>query len=226
MSPVDLRTSSTPLIAWARAAMESLNARHPWSHNDHFHGWIVRHLPERRALALDVGCGEGALLDVLALHVDQVTGIDRSGPMVESARRRSAGSGNVVVREAVFDTEQGTYDVITMIAVLHHLDVRSALRQVRGMVRPGGRFLCVGLARIGPGLIDQGWDVLCAVTNPLIGIAKHPRAVRGEPAPSPVPVADPTVTYADLRRMVREELPGARMRRRLGFRHTIEWRAP
>jgi 2-polyprenyl-3-methyl-5-hydroxy-6-metoxy-1,4-benzoquinol methylase len=53
--------------------MESLNARHPWSHNDHFHGWIVRHLPERRALALDVGCGEGALLDVLALHVDQAS---------------------------------------------------------------------------------------------------------------------------------------------------------
>ena len=30
--------------------MARLNARHPWSHNDHFHSWILANLPVRRRL--------------------------------------------------------------------------------------------------------------------------------------------------------------------------------
>ena len=25
--------------------MQHLNVRHPWSHNDHFHSWILTNLP-------------------------------------------------------------------------------------------------------------------------------------------------------------------------------------
>ncbi|WP_328531873.1 hypothetical protein OG984_12435 [Nocardioides sp. NBC_00368] len=32
----------------AAKAIAELNARHPWSHNDHFHSWILANLPPRR----------------------------------------------------------------------------------------------------------------------------------------------------------------------------------
>jgi hypothetical protein len=35
--------------------------RHPWDHNAHHHGWILRRLPHRIDRALDVGCATGEL---------------------------------------------------------------------------------------------------------------------------------------------------------------------
>ena len=52
--------------------MRRLNARHPWSHNDYFHSWILANLPDRRRTALDVGCGRGELVSVLAPRFEQV----------------------------------------------------------------------------------------------------------------------------------------------------------
>lgn len=63
---------------WARTyaggalsrGMARLNARHPWSHNDHFHRWILANLPTGRRAALDVGCGQGGLVASLAPHFE------------------------------------------------------------------------------------------------------------------------------------------------------------
>lgn len=44
------------------SAMARINARHPWNHNDHFHRWVLANLPDERRTALDVGCGQGALV--------------------------------------------------------------------------------------------------------------------------------------------------------------------
>lgn len=112
-----------------------------------------------------------------------------------------------------------------MVAVLHHLDVEAALRDVRRLLAPGGHFLCVGLAPPGSPL-DLAWDLASIVTNPLIGFVKHPRPVRQSPAPPPFPVADPTLTFDELQAVAARVMPGARMRHRLGFRHTLEWTAP
>lgn len=112
-----------------------------------------------------------------------------------------------------------------MVAVLHHLDARAALRHVRDVLAPGGRFLAVGLAPPAS-LTDHAWDAASIVTNPLIGLVKHPRVDRSGVRPPPYPVQDPTTTYAELRALVDDVMPGARMRHRLGFRHTIAWTRP
>jgi len=133
------------------AGMQRLNARHPWSHNDHFHSWIVANLPERCHTALDVGCGRGELLAVLAPHVDRMIGIDIDATMRGEATRRCAGLPNVSVADGPWSQATGPFDVVTMVAVLHHLGVEDALRAVtlravKGLLAPGGRFLAVGLA--------------------------------------------------------------------------------
>ena len=37
--------------------IDSFNAAHPWSHNDFYHRWILRQLPDHVPQSLDVGCG-------------------------------------------------------------------------------------------------------------------------------------------------------------------------
>ncbi len=128
------------------AGMQRLNARHPWSHNDHFRSWIVANLPERCHTVLDVGCGRGELLAVLAPHVDRMIGIDIDATMRGEATRRCAGLPNVSVADGPWAQATGPFDVVTMVAVLHHLGVEDALRAVRGPDKPES--IMIGEARL------------------------------------------------------------------------------
>ena len=47
-------------------AVDAVNRRHPWSHNDHYRRWVLRQIPAGTQRALDVGCGTGTLLRALA----------------------------------------------------------------------------------------------------------------------------------------------------------------
>lgn len=225
---MDLRTTDLSSIARAREALERVNARHPWSHNEHFHGWILRSLPRAARRALDVGCGRGDLLAALHTRVAQVEGIDSDAAMAQVARERFEAVPGVSVRQAAFPADAGTgavYDAITMLAVLHHLELEPALARCAQLLRPGGRLLVVGLAPP-VGALDIAWDVANALSNPLIGLIKHPHVARAPIADPQMPLADPCVPLAELRRRTEAVLPGARFRRREGFRYTMRWEKP
>lgn len=216
-------------------AMARLNARHPWSHNDAFHPWLLRNLPPEPHRALDIGCGHGLLLRALAPLVDEVVGIDADPTMRRHAAAVVADLPQVTVSPASLDEVTGPFDVVTMIAVLHHLDPEPALQRVRSLLAPGGRLLVVGLAPVRSG-VDLVWDLASMVTNPLIGFVKHPRPVRPTSAIQPdadsgavlppMPVRDPGHSVEQLRAVLASTMPGARLRRRLAFRHTITWTKP
>lgn len=204
-------------------AVATLNARHPWSHNDHFHSWILANLPARRRTALDVGCGRGELLAALSPRFTTVHGTDRDGAMRGQAATRCTGLPNVTIHDDTWI--DGPVDLVTMVAVLHHLDVANALEQVRDLLEPGGRFLAVGLAPP-QDVPDHLWDLASMVTNPAIGYVKHPWP-SADSAPQPAfPVQDPTMSFAELRGILTDVMPGASIRHRLGFRHTIAWTKP
>jgi SAM-dependent methyltransferase len=206
-------------------AMADLNARHPWSHNDHFHSWVLANLPERRHLAVDVGCGRGELLACLSPHFDAVRGADVDSVMRQYATSRCAGLPNVTVTEGSWTDLPEAVDLVTMIAVLHHLDAATALRKVTRLLAPGGRFLAVGLAPP-RSVSDHVWDLASMVTNPLIGYVKHPWPSALTVEPPPLPVRDPTLPFGELRQVVRAVMPGAVMRHHVAFRHTIAWTKP
>lgn len=212
------------LAGRAVAGLDAFNRRHPWSHNDHFHGWILRNLPAVRRHALDVGCGRGELASALATRFDRVDAVDADAEMVRIARERLSGDARITVRREPFDQVAGRYDLITMVAVLHHLDLDSALSHVAELLTTGGRLLVVGLAR--PVTTrDIAWDLTSAALNPVVGMVKHPRAAVPATTP-PFPVADPTLAFDEVRDEVARRLPGAGVRRRLFFRYTLAWTKP
>lgn len=216
-TPVGLR--NRPLLEPAVRGLNAWNARHPWSHNEHFHGWVLRHLPPHARTALDVGCGRGELLGRLAARVDHAVGVDPDAQMVAAAR---APVPTAEVRQgSLLDVEE-RFDVVTAIASLHHLPFERALTHARDRVAPGGRLLVVGVAQLGS-RTDVVWDAASLLLNPVVGFAMHPRPAR---APRPgVPVRDPVETFDEVRAVVARVLPGARLRRRLFFRWTLRWDA-
>jgi SAM-dependent methyltransferase len=231
---VDVRDSANPVLGRARRWLEQVNARHPWSHNEYFHGWLLRSLPARRRSALDIGCGMGVLVGKLAPCFERVTGIDADEAMAAAASTRLARDPAVTIRWCGFDefaaaAGDGEADLITMVAVLHHLDLDSTLARIPGLLAPGGRLLVVGLARVNS-MADLAVDLISAAVNPVMGLFKHPRRARPADKPAPgqpaMPVRDAATTLAQITAAARTHLPGATVRRRLFFRYTLRWDKP
>ena len=230
----NVRTTEGPLIRRAGRWLTAVNTRHPWSHNAHFHRWILRSLPAAATTVLDVGCGRGDLVAALSGTVGpggQADGIDPDPEMARLAASRLAKNPQArilprtLAEHAARPELAGCYDAITMVASLHHMDLDQALNQAKLLLRPGGRLLVVTLT-IPVTARDHLWDLGNVLTNPLIGLVKHPRTARGpDPAPT-VPVRDPVWSIAELREHADLLLPGARIRRREGFRVTVRWQQP
>jgi SAM-dependent methyltransferase len=231
---MDLRDSANPVLAGAERWLDRVNARRPWSHNEHFHGWILRNLPARRRAAVDVGCGRGVLAGKLAAHFAHVTGIDADAGMAAAATARLAGDPRVTIRRCRFEEldpagGDGGADLITMVAMLHHVGLDDALARVPRLLAPGGRLLVVGLARV-DSVPDHAVMLISAAANPVMGVFKHPRPVRPGGTPSAdqpaMPGRSPDTTFAEITAAARAHLPGATVRRRLFFRYTMRWDKP
>jgi SAM-dependent methyltransferase len=97
-------------------------------------------------IVLDYGCGPGYLTKYLidrgAVHV---TGIDVSDGEIEQARERALADGlqeksQFLVADAhATDFPDDSFDLIVGDSILHHLDLRVALEEIRRILRPGGR---------------------------------------------------------------------------------------
>jgi SAM-dependent methyltransferase len=96
----------------------------------------------RNRRALDLGCGHGMASVVLARRGAIVTGCDLSLGYVREARRR-AEANRIAAHFLVCDGERlpfadGAFDRIWGNAVLHHLDLRIAPRELCRVLAPGG----------------------------------------------------------------------------------------
>src|SRR5262245_54150153 len=92
---------------------------------------------------LDYGCGHGMAAVVLARRGARVTAFDLSPGYLEEARARAAANG-VAVEFAQADGERlpfadGAFDRVWGNAVLHHLDLERAGRELFRVLRPGSR---------------------------------------------------------------------------------------
>ncbi|MDR2726697.1 MAG: metalloregulator ArsR/SmtB family transcription factor [Deltaproteobacteria bacterium] len=115
-------------------------------------GAVAEAVPEGCAVAVDLGCGTGMVLERLRGRAAQVIGVDGSSRMLELARRRfSIDAQGISLRIGELDhlplrDDEGDFVCITM--VLHHLsDPAAALREIRRVIRPGGLLLVTDFDR-------------------------------------------------------------------------------
>jgi len=225
-------------MGWMLAALDRWNARHPWSHNKAYtpvvlaHGRLARSgvradgLLDDRApsRALDVGCGTGLLARRLGRSFDEVIGLEPSAPTAALARRTTADIPAVRIIQGSLDSiGQEQFDLVSLVAVLHHLPLEPALRRLRRLVRPGGRLVVIGLAA--ETRRDFGWSLSSMVLNPLVGTLLHLRPGELAPAEMTAPTVEPTATLEEIRNAAARFLPGARLRHGLFWRYVLVWRA-
>ena len=121
---------------WRRAAVDSLKSYHP-----------------RKILDVATGTGDFALLMTKRLSDVCVTGIDLSDEMLAVARRKLPEDKTGVLDFVKGDVlalpyETGTFDAVTVAyGARNFADLNSGLREMRRVLRPGGRLVIAGLAK-------------------------------------------------------------------------------
>lgn len=210
------------------AVLERVNAAHPWSHNDAYARFVLRHARAMRRrggdTAVDVGCGTGNLLSALAEIFPTAIGIEPDAGTAAAAAGRFTGDAVLIESRAFGSEPQGAYDLITFVASLHHMPLRAALQDARAALRPGGRVVIVGVAReTSKDALRSGASLLL---NPLVGLVRHPSRATRPPAHMQAPTTAATQSFDEIRAFASEVLPGIRMRRRLFWRYTASWEAP
>lgn len=190
-----------------------------WNHNTAYHPWLRRIAAQHRGDVLDVGCGDGLLAQRLAPVSRSVTAIEPDSQTLQRAWVRVAPLPNVTVAQNNFENfDAGTrrFDVITMVATLHHMDLRATLTKARELLTPTGEIAVVGLSA-NKTLRDWVWSGLCLPAVRL-GSFWH-----RETRDIGVPVADPAESLDEIRRITDEVLPGATIRRALYYRYLLRW---
>lgn len=156
----------------------------------------------------------------LATRCPAVTALDRSAKMIALARETCAGLPNVAyVAGDLRQTDlSGPFDLVAAVAVIHHLDFAAALGRMASLLRPGGRLVVIGLAR---NASPVDWAFAAA------GVPVH-RALTARQGywRHRAPIADPAMSWGEVRAVARQLLPGVRWRRLMLWRYALTWTKP
>jgi len=120
--------------------------------------WLNEHLPEGKIDVLDIGCGNGALLNVLSDRIGSGVGADESASILERAKARASGltnSGSEIsnlkfelIRGPVLPFPDDSFDVVISLMSFRYLDWDPLLHEIKRVTRPGGKFLIVDMVTV------------------------------------------------------------------------------
>lgn len=197
-----------------------------WTANNHYHGFLLKHVPQPCDNALEIGCGTGAFARQLAKHCKRVIALDLSSEMIRVARSRSTQFDNLEYQLAdvmSWDFPQSEFDFICSIATLHHLEQRQLLLKMKDALKPRGVLVVVDLVESN-GLVERMLDVIG------LGVSGSLRLIHNGRLKPPAEVRkaweqhgkhDAYLTTSQVCALANEILPGATVRRRLLWRYTL-----
>nr|WP_155910153.1 MULTISPECIES: class I SAM-dependent methyltransferase [unclassified Mycolicibacterium] len=168
---------------------------------------------------LDVGCGEGLLAQRLIPVSRTVTAIDPDASAAQRAHARLGDHPQVMLSQSSFDAFDAggrRFDLITFVASLHHMDLRSALVKARQLLTATGEIAVVGLSA---NRSPADW-LISAAYLPAVRLASLRHTERRNIG---VPVADPRESLSEIRRTANAVLPGVQIRRGLYYRYLLRW---
>jgi SAM-dependent methyltransferase len=207
------------LASAAVALPDELRGR--WNHNTHYYRLALDAMPRPCRAALDVGCGDGLLLRMLAAHCDRVVGIDPAREVLDTARGMTADLSNVTLLAddvLAHPFAPQTFDLVTSYAAIHHVPFPLAIKRLAALLRPGGVLVVVGLAR-NRTPADSLFSALGVPVHRLL-------ALRHGYWQHSAPIAIPQMTWAEAHQAAREILPDMRWRRHLLWRYSLTWTKP
>jgi len=201
------------------------------THNDHYHNFLLRHLPSNCHDVLEIGCGTGAFARHLAGRSQHVLALDLSPEMIRIARESSEQFPNIEfqladVRDQPLPVE--SFDCIASIATLHHLPFPEILLKMKAALKPGGVLLVLDLFEPA-GLLDSLLNLLALPVSATLRLIHHGRLLpRREvrDAWTAHERHDSYPTMSEVHTLCERMLPGAKIKKHLLWRYSIVWQKP
>jgi ubiquinone/menaquinone biosynthesis C-methylase UbiE len=198
------------------------------AHNDHYHNFLLRHLPPNCHHVLEIGCGTGAFARRLAERSQHVLAFDLSPEMIRIAGEHSALFPNIEfqladVRDVPFPI--ASFDCIASIATLHHLPFPEMLKKMKAALKPGGVLLILDLFEPA-GLTDSLLNLLALPLSATLRFIHYGRLLPPREARSAWAAHehhDLYPTMSEVRAVCERLLPGARIKQHLLWRYSIVW---
>lgn len=202
-----------------------------WTANNHYHDYLLKHVPQNCENALEIGCGTGAFARQLATRCKRVVALDLSPEMIRVAGARSTQNPNLEFQLADAMTwafPQAHFDFICSIATLHHTEQRPLLIKLKDALKPGGVLVILDLVQSN-GLAERALDVIG------FGVSGALRLIHNGRLNPPPEVRkaweqhgkhDHYLSVDQVRALVNEVLPGASVKRCLFWRYALVYRKP
>jgi ArsR family transcriptional regulator len=116
---------------------------------DRFHLAALAAFADPKWTVADLGCGTGQVSAAIAPFVARVIAVDGSGPMLQAAKKRLHGFGNVDLRRGDLEAlpiDDARTHAATLMLVLHHVpEPERALAEASRVLKPGGRLVIVDM---------------------------------------------------------------------------------
>ncbi len=93
-------------------------------------------------VVLEIGCSDGKAAETYNGHYKRYFGVDISDVGIDVAKSRDLVNANFICTDAhKLPFENGVFDVVVVTALLHHLDIPTALEEIHRVLKVGGVFL-------------------------------------------------------------------------------------
>lgn len=122
---------------------------------------LVAETIEGHASALDVGCGAGHLSFALAPYVARVVALDLSPEMLDTVAKAATGRGLPQIETITGTAEalpfpDGSFDLVgTRYSAHHWTNLDASLKEMRRVLKPGGRLLLIDVQGDEDALVDS-----------------------------------------------------------------------
>jgi len=113
--------------------------------------WLNEHLPSGKFDMLDIGCGNGALLNALAGRVSRGEGVDESAGIIERAKLKNADHAHLnfqKINGPVLPFPDASFDIVTSLMSFRYLDWDPLFAEIRRVLRPTGKFLVIDMVTV------------------------------------------------------------------------------
>ena len=191
-----------------------------WNHNSNYYTWINEELKEKINI-LDIGCGDGALVNYLSNPNRIITGIDISKKCIDKANNYNKKNDDIKFICSFFenfDSKNVLYDGIIFCATLHHMDMEKALIKSKNLLAKNGIIIIVGLSKPSS-LFD--WIIECLRFIPCIIFSKLHKMKSSEDLDIPTSYNIPKML--EIKEILNKVTPGYSISYGLYYRFLVKW---
>jgi 2-polyprenyl-3-methyl-5-hydroxy-6-metoxy-1,4-benzoquinol methylase len=197
-----------------------------WDHNRQYQNYLIKNIGDNNHYILDAGCGTGELTKRLTTKGEKITGIDISEIMIREANKRNSDDKIEYICTGVEEYLEKTdkkFDVIISIAALHHMDEKEILQKMKNVLTKNGKILVLDLVKAKT-IMDYIPSIIAIPLSILLRLIKN-----GKLRPSTEEREawaghfryDEYLSINEVKKMVRETLGKAKIRKHLFWRYSI-----